>query len=266
MRFQNAHVPYGCYWSTPFCKWQGSFASLHPVHFAAETAKRALHERSLEAGQFNALYLGMTIPAPHSFYGAPWMAGLIGGPGLTGPTISQACATSAQLLASAALRVGSSHGEALLGITTDRTSNGPHMLYPNPLNPGAQNDTEHWVWDNFNCDPLGRNSMIETGENVAREHGITTEQQHEVVLLRHSQYQKALEDDSAFLRRFMIVPVEVNPSGKRVLATVKGDEGVFPSTIEGLEKLRPMMKGGTITFGGQTYPADGNAGMIVATQ
>jgi len=41
---------------------------------------------------------------------------------------------------------------------------------------------------------------------------------------------------------------------------------VFPTTADGLAKLRPVVEGGTVTFGTQTYPADGNAGMIVTTK
>jgi acetyl-CoA acetyltransferase len=64
----------------------------------------------------------------------------------------------------------------------------------------------------------------------------------------------------------MITPVEVNPSGRKVVAQVTGDEGVFPTTAEGLAKLRPVLPEGTVTFGGQTYPADGNAGLVVTTR
>ena len=37
------------------------------------------------------------------------------------------------------------------------------------------------------------------------------------------------------------------------------------STAEGLGKLRPVMPDGTVTFGGQTHPADGSAAIVVAT-
>jgi acetyl-CoA acetyltransferase len=83
--------------------------------------------------------------------------------------------------------------------------------------------------------------------------------------MRYAQYQKALENDAAFHKLYM-TPVEVNPSGRKVIATVTDDEGIFPSTAEGLGKLKPVMPDGTVTFGGQTFPADGNAGMIVTTQ
>src|SRR3989304_6048467 len=123
MRFENAYIPYGAYWSTPFCKWQGSFATLHPIAFAAEVSRRALAERRLPLESFDALFLGQTVPAMSSFYGAPWLAGLIGVDAITGPTISQACATSARVIASAAGAVESGDGRvpAILGTTTDRT-------------------------------------------------------------------------------------------------------------------------------------------------
>ena len=40
-----AESPYGAYWSTPFTRWQGSFANLHSVEFAAHVAKRELARR-----------------------------------------------------------------------------------------------------------------------------------------------------------------------------------------------------------------------------
>jgi len=270
MRLEHAYIPYGVYWSTPFCRWQGSFANLHALRFASEVATRALNERKVDPGVFDALFLGNTVPAPSSFYGAPWVAGMIGAEGISGPTISQACATSARVIGSAACEVDASISSgtepAILCITADRTSNGPHLEYPNPLAPGARPEAEDWVWDNFNRDPFAKNAMLQTAENVASEEKISTEAQHEVVLMRHEQYQQALADDSAFLKRFMALPIEINPSGRKVVGEVNGDEGVFPTTAEGLAKLKPVLPDGTVTFGGQTFPADGNAGMVVTSK
>lgn len=267
MLFENVYIPYGAYWSTPFCRWQGSFANQHALTFAAEIARRALEERRITPETFDALHLGMTVPQRHAFYGAPWLAALIGAPNITGPTINQACATSARVLASAAFEVELGDVRAILALTCDRTSNGPHLLYPNPLGPGGKGDAEDWVWDNFNYDPYAQNAMIQTAENVARKAGITREEQDEVALLRYNQYQMALADDAAFHRRYMVAPVEVkDPSGRKVMAQVVDDEGVFPTTAEGLARLKPVLDGGTVTYGSQTHPADGSAGMVVATR
>jgi acetyl-CoA acetyltransferase len=266
--FHAAYIPYGGYWSTPFVKWQGNFAGLHPLTFAAEIARRALQERAISPDVFTGLYFGTTVPAKGAFYGAPWLAGLMGADGITGPTFAQACATSARVLGSAAQALETEQDDApvILCLTADRTSNGPHLLYPNPLGPGGRGDAEDWVWDNFNRDPWAGKSMIETAENVARAANISSAEQHEVVLMRHSQYQQALANDAAFHKRYLVTPIEVKTPPFKGGVTVTSDEGVFPTTADGLARLKPVLPGGTVTFGGQTYPADGNAGLIVTTR
>jgi acetyl-CoA acetyltransferase len=135
------------------------------------------------------------------------------------------------------------------------------------LGVGGTGDKEDWVWDNFGYDPYAKNAMIETAENVAKEAGITKEEQDEVAFVRYSQYQEALKDNSAFLNRFMVVPIDVkDPSGRKSIAMVEGDEGVFPTTTDALARLRPVQPNGTVTFGTQTYPADGNASIVITTQ
>jgi len=267
MFFEKTFIPYDGYWSTPFCRWQGNFAHLHSMVFAAEICKGAFPARRISPKIFDGIVLGMTVPQKSSFYGAPWMAGMIGATGLTGPSISQACATSAKCVNVAAEGIEMGDNEAVLVVTCDRTSNGPHIYYPNPLGVGGTGDKEDWVWDNFGYDPWAKNAMIETAENVAEEAGISKKEQDEVALIRYIQYQDALKDNSAFLHRFMVVPVDVkDPSGRKVMATVSGDEGVFPTTAEALARLRPVLEGGTVTYGTQTFPSDGNASIVITTK
>jgi acetyl-CoA acetyltransferase len=109
--------------------------------------------------------------------------------------------------------------------------------------------------------------MLATAENVAARHGIGTAEQHEVVLHREAQYGSALADGAAFLKRFITLPFEVpGPGFKKTLSTLEGDEGVSRSTPEGLAALKPVTPGGTVTFGGQTHPADGNASIVLTTR
>ncbi len=267
MRFQDVFIPYGAYWSTPFVRWQGNFAHLHSIRFAADVAQQALRERDIPPETFDALYLGMTVPAEHSFYGAPWLAGLIGAAGIAGPMFQQACATSARVIGSAAAEIESEQDGCILAITCDRTSNGPHLYYPNPLGPGGKGEAEEWVWDSFNCDPFAQNAMLKTAENVAREGHISEEEQNALTVLRYQQYQDALKDNAAFHRRYMVTPIEAKDlSGRKVLATVTDDEGIYPTTAAGLARLRPVKAGGSVSFGTQTHPADGNSGMVITSR
>ena len=83
-------------------------------------------------------------------------------------------------------------------LMSDRCSNGPHSVWPNPGGPGGQLVSEDWVMDNFNRDPWAGGAMIQTAENVAGEAGISREACDAITLRRYAQYQDALADDRAF--------------------------------------------------------------------
>ncbi len=269
MQFKNAYVPYGAYWSSPFCRWQGSFAGLEPIPFAAELGRRVLQEKGIPPQTFDGCCLGWTVPSKHSFYGGPWAAALLGLERVPAAILSQACATGVRTIAYSAQEIMSGSASAYLAVCADRCSNGPHIYYPKPEGQGGTGEAEDWVLDNFGFDPAPGAGvpMFVTAENVAKAHGIDRKSQEEVTLLRHAGYKRALANDRAFQKRYMVTPVEIKDrKGKKVLKRVDSDEGVFPTTPEGLAALAPVLKDGTVTFGAQTYPADGNAGMVIATR
>src|SRR6266536_431490 len=244
----TAEIPYGAYWSTPFARWQGSFANLHSVEFAAHVVKDELARRRIDPRIFDHGVLGLTVPQQHAFYGLPWLMGMVGAGQMGGPTVMQACATGVRSLLAAVQEVDAGIATAALVVTCDRTSNGPHLYYPNPRGPGGTGSHEDWVLDNFNCDPLGGHAMVRTAENVVAKHRIST------------------ADGAAFLKRFMTLPFAVpSPNFRKTLSTLEGDEGINRSTREGLAALKPVVDGGTVTFGAQTHPADGNAAIVVTT-
>ncbi len=257
----KAFIPYKGYYSTPFCRWQGSMANEHSLILAANTSKRWLAEKGWDPKIFDYIFLGITIGQPQWFYGSPWAAALMGAEGIPGMTISQACTTSATCIYQAALGIENGLYENAYTLMTDRCSNGPHTIWPNPNGPGAEVQSENWLMDNFNRDPWAKGAMIQTAENVAKEAGITREQCDAVTLRRYEQYTESLADDRAFQKRYMF-PVEVAVSRKKTIL-IEEDEGVTPSTKEGLAGLKPVIPDGTHTFGSQTHPADGNCAVIV---
>jgi acetyl-CoA acetyltransferase len=264
---RSAFIPYGAYWSTPFAKWQGALSHLHSLRFAAWQAQRELAARGLAEAPFNFGVLGTTVPQQGAFYGLPWVTGLMGRDDVAGPTIAQACATSARMIALAADAVRAGSADCALLLAADRISNGPSLYHPDPSGPGGNGTHENWVLDNFQRDPYAGLSMLQTAENVARRYGISKQEQNEVTLQRHAQYRDALASDRAFQKRYMRLPFEVpDKAFRRVLRTLEGDEGVHETTAEGLAVLKPVLEGGTVTYGGQTHPADGNAGLLVCSQ
>lgn len=262
MRHDTA-IPVRLGWSSPFVRWQGGLATISSLDLAVQITRDALTDRDLPATEVSTIVHGWTIPQPDIFYGAPTLAHRIGAKHTSGPMVSQACATGAASVELASLRVAQGLDELTLVVTADRTSNGPTLSWPRPDAPGGAPATEHWVLDNFARDPVGGTAMVSTAEAVAAQAGMTREQLDEVTLLRYEQYQTALPNDRAFQRRYM-VPALV-PSRKGKPTVVDTDEGIVPTTAQGLAKLAPVSPDGVVTFGSQTHPADGAAGVVVTS-
>ena len=263
--YSKAYIPYGGYFSTPFVRWQGSLQNEHSVELAASTAKKWFATKKIDPKIFEYLVFGKTIGQLHTFYDAPWAAALMGAPDIPGMHISQACSTSTTVLSQAASGLETGLYETSFCLLTDRASNGPYTLWPNPKGPGGEMIKESWMMDNFAADPWGGVAMIQTAENVVKKAGgITKEDVDRVTARRYEQYQDALVNDRAFQKRYM-VPVEYSISKKKT-GIVEMDEGVTPTTLESLTPLKPAIPGGVHSFGAQTHPADGNCGLIVTTK
>ncbi|MBN1624978.1 MAG: thiolase family protein [Deltaproteobacteria bacterium] len=262
----KAYIPYGGYYSSPFCRWQGKMANENAIVLGASTANRWFTSRDLDPTVIDYLYYGITVAQPRMFYSHNWAAAMLvdGKKDLPGLMVNQACTTSTTCIHLSAVNIEIGAYETAFALMSDRCSNGPHTVWPQPMGPGGEVESENWMMDNFNKDPWGGLKMIQTAEKVAADVGITREECDAVTLKRYEQYQDALTNDRGFQKRYMF-PVEVRVSRKKSVM-VEEDEGVTPTTAEGLARLKPLESGGVLTFGSQTYPADGNCGFIVTTR
>jgi len=262
----KAYIPYKGYYSTPFCRWQGTMANENAIELGAKTAQRWIKKNNIDPTIFDYMYFGITVAQHHLFYSHTWAAALLvdGQKDLPALMVHQACTTSTTCAHLAAVNIEVGTYNTAFALMADRCSNGPHTVWANPFGPGGEVESENWMMDNFNGDPWARLKMIQTAENVAKEIGTTREECDAVTLRRYEQYQDALKNDRAFQKRYMF-PAEVRVSKKKTVF-VEQDEGVTPTSAEGLARLRPVEPDGTHTFGAQTFPADGNCGIIVTTR
>jgi len=108
----------------------------------------------------------------------------------------------------------------------------------------------------------GIDSMAETGENVAEEYQVSRADQDAFALRSQQRAGKAM---AAGYFAEEIVPVEV--AGKGGPVTVEKDEHPRPeTTLEGLGKLKPIVRnGGTITAGNASGINDGAAVVMLAS-
>jgi acetyl-CoA C-acetyltransferase len=259
MKFDDVCIPLEAAWSSPFVRWQGPAAEITSLDLAHRVTERALADRGVD-WPLRELVLGTTIPQLGAFYGAPTLAARLGLGAISGPSVAQASATSVAALHAAACSQQGEVDGARLVVLTDRTSNGPHLVYPASSAAGGTPASENWVLDSFGCDPNTGEGMLETAERVAGQGGFDKRALDELTVRRYEQYAEALADDRAFQRRWM-VPI---PAGtKRRPEEIDADWGVRPATAEGLAGLRAVQPGGVVSFGSQTHPADGCAGLVV---
>jgi acetyl-CoA acetyltransferase len=262
VRFSHVVIPLRASWSSPFLRWQGPAADLTSLDLATQVTARALAEGGVE-WPICELVLGLTIPQRESFYGAPTLAARLGFEGISGPMVAQACATSVASLHVAAANQSGVPGAARLVVTTDRTSNGPHLVYPRTAAAGGTVESENWVLDNFGRDPNTDQSMLATAERVAAEAGFSKPALDELTAVRYRQYEDSLAGERSFQRKWM-VPIEVGSGRGREL--IDGDWGIRPTSQGDLERLAPVVPDGVVSYGTQTHPADGTAGFVVTTE
>lgn len=113
-------------------------------------------------------------------------------------------------------------------------------------------------------DPISRNTMGETAENVAERFQISREDQDLFALESQRRAGAALTQG---LFKEQIVPVPV-PQAKGGSVLFSQDEHPRPeTTLEGLAKLKPVFRqGGTVTAGNSSGMNDGAAALVVASR
>ena len=112
-------------------------------------------------------------------------------------------------------------------------------------------------------------SMLETAENVSKRYGISREAQDEYALRsqqRTAAAQQAGKFDDEIVPFAATMKVQDKATGeisdKEV--TLKLDEGNRPdTTLEGLQKLKPVFEGGVITAGNASQLSDGASACVV---
>lgn len=106
-----------------------------------------------------------------------------------------------------------------------------------------------------------------TSENVAERFKISRQQQDE---LAFASQQKAAKAAATGLFDAEIVPVTTtveDADGQTKTITVSKDDGIRPTTMEGLAKLKPAFKeGGSTTAGNSSQVSDGAAAAVVTTR
>jgi acetyl-CoA acetyltransferase len=238
--FSNTYIPYRGYYTSPFSRYGKSFKDINSIELSSYTSKSWFEKNCINQKDVDFVLYGTSVHQHRGFWAGPWAAAMLGADHTTGSMISQACTTGATAIYQAAANIELGLCKSTYCLVSDRVSNGPIVNWPN------YEKTENWVNDNFEFDPWGQTSMLETAELLSKKFKITKDEIDEITLCRHDQYYNIKEKPYMF---------ETNG--------ICDDEGVRNISIERLKKLKPASSGGIHSIGNLTFAADGHCGMLV---
>ena len=252
---------------TPIGSFRGSLSPLSAVELGAVAVRRLLEESSLSAGDTDELIFGQVLTAGCGQNPARQTAIAAGLPVSTpATTVNLVCGAGLKAVQLAAQAIRCGDAEVVIGGGQESMSNAPYLLdgARSGLRFGHTGLQDSMIvdglWDAFNDYHMGI-----TAENVARQHGISREQQD--AFAAGSQQKAASAIESA---RFEaeITPVTVK-QGKKPPLVIRHDEQPRPgTTAEQLAQLRPAFRqeDGTVTAGNASTLNDGAAAVLLMSE
>ena len=252
---------------TPIGSFRGSLSPLSAVELGAVAVRRLLEESSLSAGDTDELIFGQVLTAGCGQNPARQTAIAAGLPVSTpATTVNLVCGAGLKAVQLAAQAIRCGDAEVVIGGGQESMSNAPYLLdgARSGLRFGHTGLQDSMIvdglWDAFNDYHMGI-----TAENVARQYGISREQQD--AFAAGSQQKAASAIESA---RFEaeITPVTVK-QGKKPPLVIRHDEQPRPgTTAEQLAQLRPAFRqeDGSVTAGNASTLNDGAAAVLLMSE
>src|SRR5690242_4799535 len=256
---------------TPIGRYGGALAKVRTDDLAAVPIK-ALLARNTKAdwSRLDDVYFGCANQAGEDNRNVARMALLLAGlpdcvPGLT---VNRLCASGLNAVGDAARAIRCGEMEFVIAGGVESMTRAPFVM--GKAGEAFSRSTEVYDttlgWRFVNAvlkAQYGIDSMAETGENVAEEFQVTRADQDAFALRSQARAGKAL---AAGYFAEEIVPVDA-PGGKAGPLVVNKDEHPRPdTTLEGLQKLKPIVRSpGTVTAGNASGINDGAAAIILAS-
>jgi acetyl-CoA C-acetyltransferase len=256
---------------TPFGRHAGALAPVRSDDLVAGVMRALMARSPWKPGDVEDVIIGCTNQSGEDSRNVARHAALLAGFPVTTPaqTVNRLCASGLAAVVDAARAVTVGDGDLYLAGGVESMSRAPFAVakaetpyarefrafdttlgprFPNPRLVKAH----------------GADSMPETGDNVARDHGITREEADRFAARSQERTERARAggffDDE-------IHPVEIPGAGKGPPIVVRQDEHPRPqTTLENLARLRPLFEGGVVTAGNASGINDGAAALLVGSR
>jgi acetyl-CoA C-acetyltransferase/acetyl-CoA acyltransferase len=267
---------------TPFCKMGTAFKDMNAQSLGRIAARELIERAGIDPRHIDEVIFGNVAQPPDAANIARIIA-LHSGIPLTTPafTVHRNCASGLEAIVTAALKIRAGEGGTILAGGTESMSHIPFYLTRELQDILSQWSRAKSFAERLTIisslrlknlapriglqlgltDPVCGLNMGQTAEVLAKEFGVTREEQDQFALMSHQRAHQA----RAFLRE-EIVPVITEPGYRDVVEDDNGPrEG---QTLEALAKLKPVFdrRSGTVTAGNASQITDGAAAVLVMAE
>ena len=254
-----------------FGRHGGALATVRPDDLIATVMKNLVEKHQLPNDIFDEVLIGNTNQAGEDSRNIARNAALLAGLDVKTPgqTVNRLCASGLSTIIDAARSITCNEGDIFLAGGVESMTRAP-FVFAKTEQPFSR---EFKVFDTTIGsrfpNPIiekqfGSDSMPQTGDNVARKYGITREEADKFAAASQAKYQAAKQagffDDE-------ITPIMVSQGKKLPEKAILDDEHPrASSTVEALQKLKPLNNEGVVTAGNASGINDGAAALIIGSK
>jgi 3-oxoadipyl-CoA thiolase len=251
---------------TPIGRLGGALAAVRPDDLAAIAVRAVVERTGIAPAIVEDVYFGAANQSGEDNRNVARMAVLLANLPLSvpGATVNRLCGSSLQAINSAAQAIAFGEGDVMIAGGVESMTRAPYVLPKSgaAFGRGQQlfDTVLGWRMINPKMPPQHTVSLGETAENVAREYGITREEQDRFAFESQMKCKAAMQRN-AFAGELVAVPVE----GASPATSLTSDEHPRPeTTMERLAKLQPaFQRDGTVTAGNSSGLNDGAAALLL---
>ena len=254
---------------TPIGRHAGKLAALRPDDLAAEVIREVVSRNKIDAAEISDVVLGCVNQAGEDSRNVARFAALLAGlpPTTPGVTVNRLCASGLQAVVDAARAVSVGEGDLYIAGGVESMSRAPYVM--SKSDSAFSRDVKLFdttIGARFPNPKMvkqyGNHTMPETGDNVAKDFGITREQADEFALASQQKYATA-EKEGFYKGEIHAITL---PSRKEPVTVSVDEHPRRDSSLDSLSKLKPLFEGGVVTAGNASGINDGAAALLIASR
>ncbi len=257
---------------SPIGRHAGKLAPVRPDDLAGEVIKEVVARNKLDPAEISDVVLGCVTQSGEDCRNVARFAALLAGlpPSTPGVTVNRLCASGLQAVTDAARAVTCGEGDLYVAGGVESMTRAPYVL--------AKSDSPYsrdvklydtTIGSRFPnprfAKQFGDHTMPQTGDNVAKEFGITREQADEFALASQQKYAKA-EAEGFYKGEILPIALPARKKGAEPSVVDADEHPRRDSSMESLARLKPLFEGGVVTAGNASGVNDGAAALLIGSR